>query len=208
MKLIHIMAGLAALFMVLLINGCNNSAGVLDTAPSINEEAFVYKVGVGDKLAVNVWRSDELSVEVIVRPDGKITLPLIGDVDVKEKTVDELTIEITESLQSYVRSPQVTVAVLNPVSSNYQMRVRVTGAVNQQISVPFRDGMTVLDLVLEAGGTTIYSAPNRARLVRKDAENIYQSYAVRLGDILEKGDLTTNYTLQPSDVITIPERNL
>jgi polysaccharide export outer membrane protein len=191
--------------LIILVTGCSSSGNRLDTPPEV-QPTLVYTIGLADSLQIDVWRRSELSVEVTVRPDGMISMPLIGDIVARGKTVGELASDITTELNDYIKSPQVTVIVVNPVSASYQRRVRVTGAVNNQLSVPFRDGMTVLDLVLEAGGPTVFAAANKASLFRKDASGVTAAYSILLNDILLKGKLETNYALQPSDVITVPEK--
>ena len=169
--------------------------------------AETYRIGQTDEIAIDVWKNPELSVNVTVRPDGMITIPLIGDVIARDKTTSELAASVTEALSNYVRTPQVTVIVTNPASADFRNRVRVTGAVNAPSSIPYKDGMTILDVVLAAGGATEFASPNSALLYRKNAEGVVTAYAVRLGDIFDKGRLETNYPLQPADIITVPERN-
>lgn len=165
-----------------------------------------YHIGVGDALSVNVWRNPELSLNVPVRPDGKISMPLIGDIMAANLTTAQLSQEITKNLATYIRSPQVTVIVVNPSSSDFQRRVRITGAVTNPQSIPYREGMTVLDLVLLAGGPNQFAASNRAKLYRQ-VNNELKIYPIKLDDLINDGDVKTNYTLQPSDIVTVPERN-
>ena len=176
--------------------------------PAVNEFAMDnnYRIGVGDELHVQVWRNDELSTRVPVRPDGKISSPLVGDIVAAGLTTQELAKAITEKLGTYVRNPEVTVIITNPASADFLRRVRVTGAVRTPSSVTFRQGMTVLDVVLQAGGLTEFAAPSKSRLYRT-IEGHTKIYAVDLDAILQKGDLRTNYPLYPSDVVTIPERS-
>ena len=166
-----------------------------------------YEIGVGDSLLINVWKNQELSMQVPVRPDGKISLPLVGDIVAQGFTAKQLTSNITEALKTYLKTPQVAVIVQQAGSADYLLRVRVTGAVRNPISIPFREGMTVLDIVLEAGGGTEYASLNSAKLYRRINGEV-KVYPVRLKDILNKGKLTTNYDLIPSDIVTIPERIL
>ena len=197
----------ALLLPMSVLIGCAGGGGAkeepLQTAPAVS----VYRIGVGDQLNIDVWKNAELSVSVPVRPDGMISMPLIGDVVASEKTTDELVKNIEQKLADYVRTPQVTVIVTNASSTDFQRRVRVTGAVNQQVTLPYRKGMTVMDVILQAGGLSDFAAPNRALLYRKNAEGKLTPYSLRLKDIFYKGKLETNYDLQPSDVVTVPERN-
>lgn len=166
-----------------------------------------YLIGVDDQLQITVWHNPDLSVSVPVRPDGKITVPLIGDVVAGGKTPDQVSAAIRDKLQSFVRDPQVAVILTALRSNEYLSRVRVTGAVRNPISIPYRQGMTVLDAVLAAGGTTEFAAPDRTRLFRKSGGGAAAPYQVHLEKILQKGDLASNYPVQPGDVITVPQRS-
>ncbi len=153
-------------------------------------------------MQISVWRNQDLSVQVPVRPDGKVSVPLAGDVMVGDKTPEEVAVDITESIATYIRDPYVTVIVTDMGSDQYRSRVRVTGAVNNPLSVPYRQGMTVLDLVLEAGGTTEFA--NAGRTVLFSTSGVRRD--VHLDRILRRGEMATNYALKPGDVITVPER--
>lgn len=168
--------------------------------------AAEYRIGVGDSIEVNVWRNPELSRSVQVRPDGKISMPLVGDIAAADLTTGQLSQSITTILSSYVKSPQVAVIVGNSSSSDFQRRVRVTGAVKSPQSLPYRDGMTVLDLVLIAGGPSEFASANKAKLYRKVNGEI-KVYPIKLDDLINSGEVETNYTLQPSDIVTVPERS-
>lgn len=187
------------------LSGCANQA--TQEAPPAAEASPIgdYKIGVGDSLQVNVWRNPELSMAVVVRPDGKISLPLVGDVAAAGQTSTALATQLAAALNNFVRSPQVTVIVTNPVSTDFQRRVRVTGAVHNPQSLPYREGMTVLDLVLLAGGTSDFASGNNAKLYRK-VNGQTKVFTILLEDLLEDGRLETNYLLQPSDIVTVPER--
>ena len=186
--------------------GCSTSKTTQAPAAESATVLAEYKIGVGDALVVNVWRNPELSLSVPVRPDGKISMPLIGDIVAADLTTEQLSKNITTSLTTYIKSPQVTVIVANPSSSDFQRRVRITGAVTSPQSIAYREGMTVLDLVLLAGGPNQYASPNKAKLYRKVNGEI-KVYSIRLDDLINDGDVTTNYALQPSDIVTVPERS-
>lgn len=198
---------LAALFSLVLA-ACATTQGSTD-APVFNPDAQAmteYHIGVDDLLEVSVWNNPDLSVKVPVRPDGRITVPLIGDVVAGGKTPDQVSADIKERLKSFIRDPQVAVIVTELRSHEYLLRVRVTGAVRNPVSIPYHQGMTVLDAVLAAGGITEFAAPDRTELYRK-TKSTTSSYAVRLGQILQDGKLGTNYPVQPGDVITVPQRS-
>jgi len=164
-----------------------------------------YRIGVDDRVQVTVWRNPELSVAGPVRPDGKITVPLIGDVEAGGRTPSEVAESIKKQLSTYIRDPNVVVIITELRSHEFISRVRVTGAVRQPRSMPYRQGMTVLDAVLEAGGVNDFAAPNRSKLYRKVKDKV-EMIEVELGNILTKGQLQTNLPLRPGDVITVPER--
>ena len=143
-----------------------------------------------------------------IRDSGKISVPLVGDVAAGGRTPVDVAMDIQDKLGAYVRDPQVAVILTELRSHEYLSRVRVTGAVRQPISIPYRQGMTVLDAVLAAGGLTDFAAPDRSDLYRRGEDGGTTSFPVRLDRILNKGDLSTNYKVAPGDVITIPERAL
>ncbi len=192
---------------MLLLAACATAPRSTD-APAVDPQVQAveaYRIGVDDSIRVAVWQNPDLNVTVPVRPDGKISVPLVGDVDAGGKTPEEVSADIRTRLEAFVRNPQVTVIVDQLRSHEYLSRVRVTGAVRTPVSVPFRQGMTVLDAVLAAGGTNEFAAADRTSLYRR-AGGTTQTHAVRLDRILQKGDLQTNYGVQPGDVITVPER--
>ncbi|MET0290437.1 MAG: XrtA/PEP-CTERM system exopolysaccharide export protein [Pseudoxanthomonas sp.] len=166
-----------------------------------------YQIGVDDVVQVSVWRNPDLGITVPVRPDGKISVPLIGDVAAGGRTATEVGTDIQKRLTTYIRDPQVAVILTELRSHEYLSRVRVTGAVRQPVSIPYRQGMTVLDAVLAAGGTTEFAAGDRSHLYRKGAQET-KTFDVQLERILNRGDLSTNFTVSPGDVITVPERRL
>ncbi|MCM0611815.1 polysaccharide biosynthesis/export family protein [Marinobacter sediminum] len=179
-----------------------NEALSLQTSTSVDE----YILGPTDSVQISVWRNADLSISVPVRPDGRVSMPLIGDVKATGKTPEQLADEIELDLAEYIREPQVTVVVTSMGSHEFSDRVRVTGAVNQSISVPHRSGMTVLDMVLSAGGANPFAKLNDSILYRLVGDKMV-AIPVRLDDILNKGDVSTNYRMRPGDILTVPERN-
>lgn len=195
---------LAALFLVALLVGPAPAQDPPAATAAFTDE---YRIGVDDVLQVTVWRNPELGATVPVRPDGRISVPLLGDVVAGGRTPEEVAREIEERLGRYVRDTKVAVILTELRSHEYLSRVRVTGAVQQPVSVPYRQGMTVLDAVLAAGGTTEFAAADRTRLFRRGkSESETRAIDVRLGRILRSGDLETNIPVMPGDVITVPER--
>lgn len=194
---------LALAALSLIGTGCATGTAPPPGEPKAAPEfAAEYRIGVGDNLNISVWRNPDLSVQVPVRPDGKVSVPLAGDVMVGGKTPVEVSADITAKLETFIRDPYVTVIVTDMGSDAYRSRVRVTGAVNAPVSLPYRQGMTVLDVVLEAGGVNEFANASKSTLYRRNGE----SFAINLDRILKRGDMATNFSLQPGDVITIPER--
>ena len=202
----HMSSIFSVVMMLIAVIGCSSNKAVQVPETADASVLAEYKIGVGDALSVNVWRNPELSINVPVRPDGKISMPLIGDVMAADLTTEQLSQNITKSLTTYIKSPQVTVIVVNPSSSDFQRRVRITGAVTNPQSIPYREGMTVLDLVLLAGGPNQFASANKAKLYRK-VNNELKVYPIKLDDLINDGDVQTNYALQPSDIVTVPERS-
>lgn len=196
------------LFACVIAAGCESTGGTGQpvAAPSAPAEPVQYQIGPGDQLQVSVWQHPDLSPSVTVLPDGEISLPLIGEVKAAGLEEKQLAVIIRDKLAEYVRSPEVTVTVVNAESANFQQRIRVTGSVLRPASVPFRKGMTVLDVVVgDAGGPNEFAAANSTKLYRTGPSGT-QVLDVRLDDILKKGRMETNYELQPGDVITVQER--
>lgn len=171
-----------------------------------DDSSAPYILGVTDVVSVSVWRNEDLSISVPVRPDGMISVPIVGDVRAAGNSPETLAENIEEELSSFIREPQVSVIVTSMGSNEFRDRVRVTGAVGQPISVPYRDGMTVLDVLLSAGGANEFASLNNSRLYRPFNGEVV-AIPVRLDDILTKGDVETNYQMQPGDILAVPERN-
>jgi len=161
-----------------------------------------YLIGPGDTLQVFVWRNPELSVTVPVRPDGRISTPLVEDMAAVGKTPTQLARDIEKVLSEYVRSPQVNVIVTQPQSAFSQ--VKVIGQVVKPAPVPYREGMTVLDAVLAVGGLNNFAAGNRARLVRVQ-DGKATEIPIKLDSLMNKGDMGQNLKLKPGDVLVVPE---
>lgn len=186
----------------------NVNKKVKNTAQPKQKNEFAvndYRIGPDDVILVSVWRNPELTVTVPVRPDGKVSLPLIGDVVVGGFTPTQVARDIEKKLKSYIRSPNVAVILTALNSHEFLSRIRITGAVNNPQSIPYRQGMTVLDAVLVAGGVNQFAAPNRSKLYRKTGRGT-KVHEISLDDILTEGDLSTNLDVRPGDIITIPER--
>jgi len=161
-----------------------------------------YLIGPGDTLQVFVWRNPELSVTVPVRPDGKISTPLVEDMAASGKTPSQLARDMEGVLAEFVRSPQVNVIVTQALSSF--SAVKVVGQLQRPQVVPYRKGLRVLDVVLACGGLSDFAAPNRAKIVRS-AGGKQSEIKVRLGKLLNGGELDQNFELEPGDVLIVPQ---
>jgi polysaccharide export outer membrane protein len=168
-------------------------------APAVSPD---YLIGPGDSLQVFVWRNPDLTVTVPVRPDGKISTPLVEDMVAVGKTPSNLARDIEKALSVYVKSPQVNVIVTVPASVYSQ--IKVIGQVLKPQALPYREGMSVLDAVLAVGGLTQFAAGNRAHLVRL-VNGKSQELKIKLENLVDKGDMTQNLSLKPGDVLVVPE---
>ncbi|MEM8987662.1 MAG: XrtA/PEP-CTERM system exopolysaccharide export protein [Pseudomonadota bacterium] len=200
------MAAVAALSLA----GCGlgfTKTATLPPAPQTSEEAAalapIYVIGPGDTLEIHVWRSDDLSTAVPVRPDGRISAPLVGEIMAAGKTPSDLAQILKEQFRTYVQNPEVTVMVKS-FSSTFDQQIRVLGQAQQPVALPYQAGMTVLDVMVRVGGLTEYAAGNRAVLTRGKGTD-RKSYKVRLDDLIKNGDITANVAVLPGDVLLIPE---
>jgi polysaccharide biosynthesis/export protein len=173
--------------------------------PSAGGERAEYLIGPGDTLQIFVWRNPELSVEAPVRPDGRITIPLVPDVQAQGKTPTELAQSLGQALSAYIQDPMVTVIVKSFASAGNEKGVSVIGEAATPKTVPYRAGLTALDVLIEVGGLNTFARGNGATLLRREADG-YHSYPLRLKDLVRSGDLRANVELRPGDVIRIPER--
>jgi polysaccharide export outer membrane protein len=193
----------------LALTGCASSS-----KPELPSASFVamqegpgeeYVIGPLDELTVFIWRNPELGANVQVRPDGRITTPLITDMPAVGKTPSMLAEDIKLQLSQYIQDPLVSV-IVNKFAGTFSQQVRVVGATEKPASIPYRANMTILDAMIAVGGLSEYAAGNKARLIRFDKEKGRQTeFALRLGDLLKKGDSKANVMLMPGDVIIIPE---
>ena len=204
----RLLAGTAIAAMAL--TGCaGNSSG-----PQLPPASFVamqegpgeeYVIGPLDELTVFVWRNPELGANVQVRPDGRITTPLITDMPAVGKTPSMLAEDIKLQLSQYIQEPLVSV-IVNKFAGTFSQQVRVVGATEKPASLPYRANMTLLDAMIAVGGLSEFAAGNRAKLIRFDKElGSQREFALRLGDLLKKGESRANVMLMPGDVIIIPE---
>ena len=198
--------GLASLALA----GCSG----VSSGPQLPPASFVsmqegpgdeYIIGPLDELTIFVWRNPELGAKVQVRPDGRITTPLITDMPAVGKTPAMLAEDLKLQLSQYINEPLVSV-IVNNFSGTFSQQIRVVGATEKPASIPYRANMTLLDAMISVGGLSEFASGNKARLIRSNQGTGGQKeYALRLGDLLKRGDTKANVMLRPGDVIIIPE---
>ena len=191
------------------LGGCAGGA----SGPQLPPASFVtaqegpgeeYIIGPLDQLTIFVWRNPELGAKVQVRPDGRITTPLIEDLPAVGKTPTMLAQDIKVQLSQFINEPLVSVIVDN-FAGTFSQQIRVVGATEKPASLPYRANMTLLDAMIAVGGLSEFASGNRARLIRQNRETGKQTeYAVKIGDLLKRGDSRANVRLEPGDVIIIP----
>ena len=183
--------------------GCGTSEDSPDKLPWLSTADYNYLIGPGDVLQIFVWRNPELTISVPVRPDGKISVPLVEDLPAADKTATELAREIEVALSKFVRDPLVTV-IVNQFHGVYQTQVRVVGQATDPRALPYRDNMTLLDVMIAVGGLTDFADGNRSKLVRTVDGQTTQA-TVRLEDLILDGDISANVPVAPGDILIIPE---
>lgn len=162
-----------------------------------------YLIGAGDMLNIFVWRNSDLSVTVPVRPDGMISIPLVEDLEVVDQTPSQIARSIEHILASYIKSPVVTV-IVTEFGGVYDQRIRIIGAAAEPMALAYRNGITLLDVMIAVGGLGEFAAGNRAKLIR-EIDQKKTIIPIKLGNLLKKGDISENIPLQPGDVLMIPE---
>jgi polysaccharide export outer membrane protein len=195
-------AGLAAaVACALALGGCATATRPpASLAQATNPD---YLIGPGDSISIMVWRNPEVSMVVPVRPDGKITTPLVEDLPAAGKSPTQLARDIEKSLAKFIQQPVVTVIVTNFVG-NYSEQVRVIGQAAKPQALPYRRDMSLMDVLIAVGGTTEFAAGNRASVIRT-IDGKPQKLNVRLDDLIKEGDISANMAMRPGDVLVIPE---
>ena len=203
------MKKIIVLFIILVTGGCSHMPDSVSYGPkpSDNKKLLVehYQIGIDDRVQVNVWKHADLSITVPVRPDGMISVPLIGEVLAGGRTPTEVAADIKKRLSKYIKQPNVAVILVELRSHEFLSRVRITGAVRNPISITFRQGMTVLDVVLQAGGLNDFASANGTKLFRRINGKL-ESIDIDLDDIFHDGDMRTNIAMEPGDILSVPER--
>ena len=194
-------AALLALAAMTLLSGCatrHSAAPAQDAAPPAD-----YVIGPGDSISITVWRNPEVSGSFPVRPDGKLTTPLVEDLPASGRTATELARDIEKALSKFIQQPVVTVIVTGFVGS-YDRQVRVIGQAARPQALAYRNGMSLMDVLIAVGGVTEFAAGNRASIIRT-VNGKQSTYGVRLNDLIKKGDISANIKMRPGDVLVIPE---
>ncbi|MDQ2990834.1 MAG: polysaccharide export protein [Pseudomonadota bacterium] len=196
------MLGLAAVALsALTLGGCASApTGRAQMAPV---ETPDYLIGPGDSVNIIVWRNPEVSMSVPVRPDGKITTPLVEDLMASGKTSTELARDIEKALAKFIQQPVVTVIVTGFVGT-YGEQIRVIGQAAKPQALPYRRDMSLMDVLIAVGGVTEFASGNKASIIRT-VDGKTQKLAVRLDDLIKQGDISANTYMRPGDVLVIPE---
>ncbi len=200
-SLVTIVAGVI-FGITVLISGCAGT-GAGAAAATAKGVAPEYVIGPGDTLQIFVWHNPEVSVTVPVRPDGRISIPLVQDLVAADKTPTQLAHEIEKRLARYIRNPMVTVIVTGYVGT-FSNQIRVVGQAAKPQALPYRQGMTLLDVMIAVGGLTQYAAGNRAVVVRRVGSKEIK-IPVKLDSLLDGGDIKANIPMRPGDILIIPE---
>ncbi len=192
-----------AMAVVCLLSGCATKTDL----PLFQGESLPvsdgYLIGAGDGLKVTVWRNPEVSTAVTVRPDGKITTPLVEDLIASGKTPSQLARDIETALAKYIQQPIVTVIVTEFVGP-YAGQIRVIGQATKPKALSYRQGMSLMDVLISVGGVTEFASGNKASIIR-DLDGRRVRVPVRLDDLLKEGDITADMPMRPGDVLVIPE---
>ena len=189
--------------LLLTLSACTKNYPPLEGGPPPALATPDYLIGAGDSVDIFVWRNQELSASVIVRPDGKITTPLIEDVPASGKTPTQLARDMEKELEVYVRNPVVTVMV-NGFVGPYNQQIRVVGQAAKPQALPYKDQMTLLDLMIAVGGLTEFADGNQSKVVRV-VEGQWQEFGVRIDDLINGADISANTYMLPGDILIIPE---
>ena len=189
--------------VLLALSGCTKSYPPLEGGPPPALASPNYIIGAGDSIDIFVWRNTELSATVTVRPDGKITTPLIEDVPASGKTPTQLARDMEKELEVYVKNPVVTVMVGGFVGP-YSEQIRVVGQATNPQALPYRDQMSLLDLMIAVGGLTEFADGNKSKVVRVVDGN-WQEFGVRIDDLINGADISANVYMLPGDILIIPE---
>ena len=193
---------LAAITAVAALSGCAALNGYPPAPQTVETQDHRYKIGPLDTLNILVWRNPELSATVSVRPDGRISAPLVEDLMAAGRNPADLSREVEKVLAKFIRDPVVTI-IVSGYQGTYPEQIRIVGEAARPQSVPYRQQMTVLDVMIQAGGLTDFADGNGAVLVRGSEGG--KQYSVRLKDLLKRGDISANVAVKPGDIVIVPQ---
>ena len=201
-------AFLASMLALMLVGGCASNTMDLPSATpkqpfTTSPSDYTYLIGPGDSVSIFVWRNPEVSNSVTVRPDGKITTPLVEELDASGKTPAQLARDIEKVLAEYIKEPIVTVMVGGFIGP-YSEQIRIIGEATNPQAIPYREDMTLLDVMIAVGGITEFAAGNKATIVRV-VDNQQKEYRVKLNQLVRDGDISANVDMLPGDILIIPE---
>ena len=188
---------------ILLLAACVGAPKIASSVEEVQPPVQDYRIGPGDNVNIVVWRNPEVSATVPVRPDGKITSPLVEDMPAVGKTSTELARDIEKALGKFIQQPVVTVVVTG-FSGPYSDQVRVIGQAAKPQALHYRQGMSLMDVLIAVGGITDFAAGNRASIIRTTG-GAQQKLSVRLDDLIKDGDISANMPMRPGDILLIPE---
>jgi polysaccharide export outer membrane protein len=201
MTLTKKLAAASAAACMLILAGCSTPTPPSSAAMApINPD---YLIGPGDAINIIVWRNPEVSMSVPVRPDGKITTPLVEDLPAAGKTSTQLARDIEGALAKFIQQPVVTVIVTNFIG-NFTDQIRVIGQAARPQALPYRRDMSVMDVVIAVGGVTEFASGNKASIIRT-VDGKQEKFMVRLDDLIKDGDISANVMMRPGDILVIPE---
>jgi len=202
-RCVNVLALLAAMMLV-ACGGTSGTSRVVDDSSSIPPTDYL--IGPGDMLQVFVWRNPDLSVTIPVRPDGKISTPLVEDMQAVGKTPSQLARDMESELLEIIKSPKVNI-IIEQFVGTFSNQIRVVGKAAQPRALAYRQDMTLLDVIIEVGGLAEGAAGNRAKIIRRSGGNP-REIQVRINDLIEKGMISANIKMMPGDVLIIPESRL
>ena len=194
------------IILTLLAMGCSGSNVRPAPATTTLDEGPYYQIGPGDVLEVFVWGSQELSRTVKVRPDGRISFPLVGDIKAAARTPGDLADDLDRQLTPFIFEPHVAIMVVE-FSGTFAQQIRVIGEAQKPLAIPYRENMTLLDVMIEVGGLTEFASGNRA-VIERTVAGKREEYRVRLDDLIRDGDIGANVQMAPGDILIIPQRYL
>ncbi|MGE5651921.1 MAG: XrtA/PEP-CTERM system exopolysaccharide export protein [Bacillota bacterium] len=199
---VRALACMTCMLAMFVLGGCKTAP---ESIANTSDESYShdYLIGPGDSLHILVWRYPDISLTAPVRPDGKITTPLVEDLQASGKTSTDLARDIEKALSKFIQQPVVTVTVTK-FSGPYGEQIRIIGQAVKPQALPYRKGMSLMDVVIAVGGITPYASGNSARILRKQDGSL-QKVPVRLNDLIKDGDLSANIPMRPGDVLVIPE---